>query len=611
MYANPAAANLFPGEVLVPGLAVEALVAKGLPGFVDVFDVADVFESSEESEAVRVEDATGRVRWLTAETTPLAVRQGRKHGLCLRLRDRTELREALFASQAHAALLEGGDLAAGNAVLVTGLSGQVRYVNEAFYRLWGMEEPIHSVRDSEAMSVIFRRHLADLPEGIFEQKWHEDVQRRATGDVRLADGRVVEITTFPVDHQSGFAGRVWRMLDVTQSRREAHAMLHTQKLEGLGVLAGGIAHDFNNLLVSMLGNAEMAREELDPESPVQAYLVDVEGAAERARELTGQLLADTGKGKFVLEELDISSLVRSVAEGLSVSIPKKVALRYSLADSLPMVRGGGGQLRQIVMNLVTNAADSMGEGPGIIQLETGCGVPAALQACPASVKYGERADPCVYLRVVDNGSGMDQKTLARIFDPFFTTKFAGRGLGLAAALGIIQTHDGALHVESELGRGSAFTLYLPAAESESKPVGEAFDPPPPEPGTGVILVVDDEDHVRVVTRRMLESAGFEVLVARDGVEALEIYGQRGGEIEAIVLDMTMPNLGGEETWQGLRELDSHVRVLFCSGYSEESADRILEEVGSQVGFIHKPYRRADLLENLAKLRASPERKRTP
>jgi len=179
---------------------------------------------------------------------------------------------------------------------------------------------------------------------------------------------------------------------------------------------------------------------------------------------------------------------------------------------------------------------------------------------------------------------------------------------LAAALGIIQTHNGALQVESELGRGSAFTLYLPVGEVKQSSVDEVLDPPQAEWGTGMILVVDDEDEVRVVTRRMLESAGFDVLVARDGLEALEVYRQRGDEIEAVVLDMTMPNLGGDETWQRLRELDPRVRVLFCSGYSEESADGILEEAGSQVGFIHKPYRRADLLENLGKLRASPERK---
>jgi CheY-like chemotaxis protein len=207
----------------------------------------------------------------------------------------------------------------------------------------------------------------------------------------------------------------------------------------------------------------------------------------------------------------------------------------------------------------------------------------------------------VYLRVTDNGTGMDQNTLMRIFDPFFTTKFAGRGLGLAAALGIIQTHEGALQVESTPGRGTSFTLFLPAEAAVAVAPATKHEAVSRENAGACVLVVDDEREVRAVTTRMLESSGYRVRQAVDGVEALHVYENDGATIDLVILDMPMPRLGGEETWKQLRQIDPEVRVLFCSGYSEESADDLLLEDGARVGFLHKPFRKAKLLEDIEAL----------
>ena len=511
VYANPAAKRLFSEDVLVPGLPLEELLSRRLPWLepssfaVTNCSCSDAWGNKE----FPFERSPGERIWIAAETIPLNAWRGRNVGFCLRLRDRTELREATRSIEAHGALLESVSTATGQAVLVADRKGKIRYVNEAFSRLWDLSDEFVLGGTSEEMTKIFSERFPEVPKQYYQTQWHENHTTRLSRDLSLADGRVIQVSTFPVDHEPGFSGRVWQMIDVTQKSREESAMLHTQKLEGLGVLAGGIAHDFNNLLVAMLGNAEMARQELDDDSPVQSYLEDVETAAQRASELTNQLLAYTGKGKFVFERLNLSELVRSVTELLSISIPKKVSIRYALMENLPAIRGGAGQLRQIVMNLVTNAADSVGHGRGEIELVTGLAPAPELGTDRASLTYGESSKPSVYLRVIDNGAGMDQKTLSRIFDPFFTTKFTGRGLGLAAAQGIIRSHNGSLSVQSEAGAGTVFTVYLPIdAEAETRPSLRPVKVDTVVAKSRSVLIADDEAHVRAVTQRMLEAAGF-------------------------------------------------------------------------------------------------------
>ncbi|MBN8615076.1 MAG: response regulator [Deltaproteobacteria bacterium] len=381
--------------------------------------------------------------------------------------------------------------------------------------------------------------------------------------------------------------------DVTDSRRLEAKLVATQKLESLGVLAGGIAHDFNNLLVGVLGNAGLAKLELPASSPALSSIEGIETAALRASELTRQLLAYAGKARFVITRIDVRRLVEEMGHLLQAVIGKGVVLRYQFAPSLPSVEGDATQLRQVVMNLITNASDAIGERSGMVTLSTG--LLHADRAYLAETLFDEELTPGDYvcLQVSDTGAGMDDETQARIFEPFFTTKFTGRGLGLAAVLGILRSHRGSLKVYSEPGRGTTFKVLLPAADGPPDATSPEA-PPPRAQGSGTILVVDDEETVRAVTKRVLERAGFRVLTAMDGLDGLEVFRAHRDEIVAVVLDVTMPRMGGEEAFRQLRLLSPDVRVVLASGYSEQEATSQFAGKGL-AGFIEKPFRGSDLV----------------
>ena len=395
---------------------------------------------------------------------------------------------------------------------------------------------------------------------------------------------------------SGIPARlIGTVQDVTDSRRLEAKLVATQKLESLGVLAGGIAHDFNNLLVGVLGNAGLAKLELPPSSPALGSIEGIETAAMRASELTRQLLAYAGKARFVISRIDVRRLVEEMGHLLQAVIGKGVVLRYQFAQSLPSVEGDATQLRQVVMNLITNASDAIGERSGIVTLSTG--LIHADRAYLAETLFDEELTPGDYvcLQVSDTGGGMDAETQARIFEPFFTTKSTGRGLGLAAVLGILRSHRGSLKVYSEPGRGTTFKVLLPAADGP--PDATVQSAPTREQGTGTILVIDDEETVRAVTKRVLERAGFRVLTAIDGVDGLEVFRAHRDEIVAVVLDVTMPRMGGEEAFRQLRLLSPDVRVILASGYSEQEATSQFAGKGL-AGFIEKPFRGSDLVAKL-------------
>ena len=375
-------------------------------------------------------------------------------------------------------------------------------------------------------------------------------------------------------------------------------MQETQKLESLGVLAGGIAHDFNNLLTVILGNASLALDELPPTSAAGDNLKAIEHTALRAAELCRQMLAYSGKGRFVIEAVELGALIQDMVSLLKASISKKAMLHLNLAESLPSLRGDPSQIRQIVMNLVINASEALGEHAGTITLATGL-----LEASPeplAGIHLDEplAEGPYVWLEVSDTGCGMDPETRRRIFEPFFTTKFTGRGLGLSAVLGIVRGHQGALKVQSEPGKGTSFKVLFPAAPQEVPTPPRSGEPKPGLwKGAGTILLVDDEESVRTMGRRMLERSGFQVLTAADGRAALEIYRARRGEIALVLLDLTMPDLDGEETFHELRQIDPNVRVVMSSGYTESE---IIPRFAGQglTGFLQKPYTTAALMECL-------------
>jgi two-component system cell cycle sensor histidine kinase/response regulator CckA len=374
-----------------------------------------------------------------------------------------------------------------------------------------------------------------------------------------------------------------------------------QKLETLGTLAGGVAHDFNNLLQAILGNASIIRLHAGASADIHESLGQIEIACQRAGELTNQLLAYAGKGKFVLDTVDLSQLAIEMSKLLVASLPRKPRLLGQFAPGLPLVQGDPTQLRQVLMNLVINAAESLPETSGVIRLSTGKVDLTADDLAGLLLGIGLPPGAYIYFEVCDTGCGMSEEVRSRIFDPFFTTKQNGRGLGLAAVLGIVRGHRGALLVHSESGSGTLVRVLFPAAHSPpaSRPTasGQQFRP---EQGPGTILVVDDEEAIRNSARFLLESLGFTVLTASDGLQAVESFKANPAEISAVLLDLAMPKMSGTEALRELRLLRPDVPILVASGFSEKETVDQFQDVGL-VWFIQKPYRGAELRTRLLEL----------
>jgi two-component system cell cycle sensor histidine kinase/response regulator CckA len=373
---------------------------------------------------------------------------------------------------------------------------------------------------------------------------------------------------------------------------------HSQKLESLGVLAGGIAHDFNNILTSILGNAELILGELSPSASIRGNLLEITAASRRAAALCRQMLAYSGRGQFVIESIDLGALIEEMLGLLKSAISKKVLLNLHLQRNLPLLEGDPSQLGQVIMNLVINASEAIGDQDGVISISTGA------RECSAEYlrkSYAhEDSSPGLYLtlEVSDTGCGMDAVTQARLFEPFFTTKFTGRGLGLAAVLGIVRGHKGALGLESTPDKGTTFVVLLPASKAEAGVVLRKTSPIIADRQTGgTVLLVDDEKTLLTLGAAMLSRLGFTVLTAADGDEAVVVYREHMDEITLVLLDLTMPRMDGEETFRALRALDPEVRVVMTSGYSEQ--DMAARFAGKGLaGFVPKPYTLAELAERL-------------
>ncbi len=372
----------------------------------------------------------------------------------------------------------------------------------------------------------------------------------------------------------------------TEREQMQSKLLQTQKLESLGVLAGGIAHDFNNLLTGILGNAGLALLRMGDSDPARELVHRVVSASERAAELTRQMLAYAGKASFEIRPISLSEHILETTHHLTATISKKVAFELHLGDGLPAVEVDPAQIQQLAMNLIINAAESCGDDPGTVTIST-----KLVQVEEGQHEQwftGETLSPGLYvcLEVQDTGSGMDTETVAKIFDPFFTTKFTGRGLGLSTVLGIVRAHRGGLHVKSSPGQGSTFKVFLPASQ-------RVLDELPEEQvsslsGRGLILVVDDELFVLEVARRILEGYGYDVLTAENGRQGLEIFRQRSKEIDLVLLDKTMPDLDGEETFRAMKAIQPDLLAILTSGYQEtEVTTHFLSN--ELAGFVQKPY----------------------
>ena len=362
---------------------------------------------------------------------------------------------------------------------------------------------------------------------------------------------------------------------------------HAQKLESLGVLAGGIAHDFNNILMAIIGNADLALMKLNPESPVITHLHQIEKAASRAADLAKQMLAYSGKGIFLIENLDLNRMLEEMQHMLEVSISRKVVLQMNLAPRIPTLEADASQIRQTIMNLVINASEAMGDNSGVITITTGCREydRSSLKGVWLNEDLAEGL--YTFLEVADTGCGMDSDTLSRLFDPFFTTKFTGRGLGMAAVLGIVRGHKGGIQVSSTPGEGTTFRVLLPAsgrpvAVVENQPAGGDWQ------GRGTVLLVDDEESVREIGGEMLQELGFSVVAAGDGKEAVDLFAARD-DFALVILDLTMPRMDGEQCLRELQRIRGDVTAIISSGYNERDVMRRFTGHGV-AGFIQKPYR---------------------
>jgi signal transduction histidine kinase/ABC-type amino acid transport substrate-binding protein/ActR/RegA family two-component response regulator len=364
-------------------------------------------------------------------------------------------------------------------------------------------------------------------------------------------------------------------------------MQHAQKLESLGVLAGGIAHDFNNLLTAMLGHMNIAQLKLAPESPARPHLEGLERIIHRAADLTRQMLAYSGKGRFVVRSYDLNQVVQEVTHLLEVSISKKIALRFDLAPALPLVEADAAQIQQVIMNLVTNAADAIGDRDGTIRLIT-----SSLQLDRAyldQVFQGQELAPGSYvaLEVGDTGCGMAPEVLGRIFEPFFTTKVMGRGLGLSATIGILKGHRAGMRIYSEPGRGTTFKLLFPVSEA-NREVEVAQLVAPALRREATVLLVDDEEMIREAVTAVLESLGLTVLTANDGREALETVQRPEVKVDVVLMDLTMPHMDGREAFQAIRRIHPDLPIILSSGYNEHES--IQDFMGRGLAaFLQKPY----------------------
>lgn len=451
------------------------------------------------------------------------------------------------------------------------------------------------------------RHLLEAQEA----KRHEGLAESYELTWQHKDGTGIDTNVSPTsiqDAEGEFAGSFAVVTDITErkrmeeeSRRLEARIQKAQKMESLGLLAGGVAHDFNNLLVGMLGHAGLALMELPPQSSARGLIRQIEIAALRASELTKEMLAYSGKGKFLVEAIDLSALVEEMAHLLKVTISKKAVINFNFAPDLSAVEGDPTQIRQIVMNLITNASEAIGDRSGVITITTG-EMYADREYLSATYMDDELDDwSYVYLEVADTGSGMDEETRAKIFDPFFTTKFTGRGLGLAAVLGIVRGHRGAIKVYSEPRRGTSFKILFPAISENARvaPQEETVDELKIR-ASGRVLVADDEEMVRGVAKLSLETVGYTVVTASDGQEAVETFRREEGRFDVVLLDLTMPRMGGEEAYREIRRIRADTKVVLSSGFNE--LDTVQRFPGRGLaGFLQKPFKPQELIKTIREI----------
>ncbi|GJL55650.1 MAG: hypothetical protein NPIRA02_27820 [Nitrospirales bacterium] len=388
----------------------------------------------------------------------------------------------------------------------------------------------------------------------------------------------------------------------TEEERERLSiqMQYAQKLESLGVLAGGIAHEFNNLLMAIVARTGLALRIVGPDSPASTHLEHIKTSGLRGGELANQMLTYAGKGKPVIQRINVTHLIQDMTQLLRLSVSKQATLEYNLLADIPLIEADPSQLRQLIISVLTNASEALGDHNGVITISTGTADTKTSQSKGWYVTGALPASQGIYIDVRDTGSGMDSETIPKIFDPFFSTKFTGRGLGLAALLGIVRALNGAVAVTSRTGEGTHFRLLFPSIDSTQSSQTKGNTPDLCWKGKGTALVVDDEEDVRIASQLILEEMGVTVLTAGDGEAGLEVYSRYRHEITLVLLDLTMPRMNGAQLFKEIRALSHDVPCILSSGYNEEEAAQRFQGTG-RYDFLQKPYQIDDLIAKVRKI----------
>jgi PAS domain S-box-containing protein len=475
--------------------------------------------------------------------------------------------------------------AIGDGVITVDHRGKIRFINRAAAAHVGMEISEAVGRQLEDVYVVRRSQESRIGDVAEE------------GDILIGKGGneypVEEVRTDLTEMEDAAGGVVIVFRDISErkkaeeERKALEQQFHqAQKLESLGVLAGGIAHDFNNILAVIMCYSSLAKQM--PEKAAE-FMPEIEKAAERAAELCRKMLAYAGQTQFVQSQVDMTALVDDMLGMLKSTLPQNVDIKPYLTGDIPSIEGDAGQLRQIVMNLIINASEAIGEEQGDIRIVL---AKTRIVSGETEKDYMDRAITAgsyLCLEVTDSGCGMDDETKQRIFEPFYTTKFVGRGLGMPAVLGIITSHGGALQFTSQPGRGSAFRVYLPVKESEPSDETPKNDESETWRGGGTILLAEDEEQIQQIAKELLEALGFKVIAASNGSEALQLYRNNAEEIRLVVTDMGMPLMDGYQLLRELKKINPALPIIISSGFGDvDITSRIAE--GTAAGFLSKPYR---------------------
>jgi two-component system cell cycle sensor histidine kinase/response regulator CckA len=582
-----------PGAERIFGFTSDEII--GQHGSV-LFVPEDVFRGEPErevkfaSETGRAQDSRWHLRkdgsrfWANGVMLGLRDKSGTVRGLAKILRDDSGGKQSEELLQYQLNLADAIASNAAEALFLVDSEGRTTFANPSAEEMFGwsheelvgqfLHEKLHNRRpDGSPYPIEECPHMQVLVT--------EETLRGQDDFFLHKDGRVLPVTcsTAPIRGDGAVAGAVLVVRDISEQklaqealREKEEAFRQAQKLESIGVLAGGIAHDFNNLLTGIMGNAGLARRAVLAGRYEKAadMLQDVLKASERAADLTRQLLAYAGKGQFVIQPVDVCKLVTEVSTLIRASISKKITLVMDIPDECPAVEGDRTQLQQLVMNLVINGGEAIGDHAGTLTLRIRTEHFTERRERLRTAGFPISSGDYVRIDVIDSGEGMNQETRDRIFEPFFTTKFLGRGLGLSAALGIVRGHRGAIGVLSEPGKGTTFTVLLPVLRQPGHFRRSGAEPLPERDvqGVGTVLVVDDDHAVRSLAESVLSEAGYAVELAEDGMQAIERLRQLGGRISLVLLDLTMPQLGGAEAALELRRLQPDIPLVAMSGYGD-------------------------------------------